>query len=648
MKKQIYSYALIKSFYDKGEDYIDSFWPFAVKIFPSEKTFLSLDTIQTKIKKDFEIKIPLHTLKTILKKAKKKDYLDQKKERFILKDTGLKYQNKLETDKEVERRITSLFIDIKEYLNQHGIIKSKSQIESNFLFFVRKNISSIVECFNPSLASRRPRITKATIFERQLIEYIDLADKQKPEHYKTLQDIILGSIISTILSTQEETEVIEIKKRNFKNSKVILDTSFIFSLLGLSRRQFHEPAKELFDLLKKHKFKIKIYSFTIDEICRVINGYAREGYRYPVNIRIDDSLYSSLKRKGWKKSDAKEFIMNIEDTLSSSGIHIELVKDIDLENYNPKDNKLRNKIRRYKPDQGLFFQNHDLAALERTKQLRREPVRKIEDARVFFLASDKRLSKFNLYEMGHRENGTMCEVILDSLITTILWLKDPSAKVSLKSLIGIHSRDLFVKRRIWEQFYETIKKLKQEKKVKEEAISMLFYDNYIEDVLSEFDDTEKDEITPEFVLEEIEKASKLPEKKVKRIVKEKEKEFLNRLEEEISKKAQEKDEEWLKKQNKIKEKVLKSAEKSSNYKSLFYTSILSITILIVMLCIYLMLNKWGIPHILSWLIPFFFGGSGIGGIWTKLRKHFKKTLLNSIYIKKLREIGLDGVEEETS
>ncbi|MFW6129976.1 MAG: hypothetical protein ACOC56_02255 [Atribacterota bacterium] len=648
MKKQIYSYALIKSFYDKGEDYIDSFWPFAVKIFPSEKTFLSLDTIQTKIKKDFEIKIPLHTLKTILKKAKKKGYLDQKKERYILKDTGLKYQSKLETDKEVDRRITSLFIDIKEYLNQQGIIKSKSQIESNFLFFVRKNISSIVECFNPSLASSKPKIKKATIFERQLIEYIDLADKQKPEHYKTLQDIILGSIISTILSTQEATEIMEIKKRKFKNSKVILDTSFIFSLLRLSRQQFYEPAKELFDLLKKYEFKIKIYSFTVDEICRVINGYARDGYRYPVNIRIDDSLYSSLKRKGWKKSDAKEFIMNIEDTLSSSGIHIELVKDIDLENYNPKDNKLRNKMRRHKPDQGLFFQNHDLAALERTKQLRREPVRKIEDARVFFLTSDKRLSKFNLYEMGHRENGTMCEVILDSLITTILWLKDPSAKVSLKSLIGIHSRDLFVKRRIWEQFYETIKKLKQEKKVKEEAISMLFYDNYIEDVLSEFDDTEKDEITPEFVLEEIEKASKLPEKKVKRIVKEKEKEFLNRLEEEISKKAQEKDEEWLKKQNKIKEKVLKSAEKSSNYKSLFYTSILSITILIVMLCIYLMLNKWGIPHILSWLIPFFFGGSGIGGIWTKLRKHFKKTLLNSIYIKKLREIGLDGVEEETS
>ncbi len=76
-----------------------------------------------------------------------------------------------------------------------------------------------------------------------------------------------------------------------------------------------------------------------------------------------------------------------------------------------------------------------------------------------------------------------------------------------------------------------MRKLKQEEIVDDKAISMLFYHNYIEESLRELDEIQIDGITPEFVLEEIEEASKLREEAEQR----REKEFIQHLAEEVSK-----------------------------------------------------------------------------------------------------------------
>jgi len=209
-----------------------------------------------------------------------------------------------------------------------------------------------------------------------------------------------------------------------------------------------------------------------------------------------DTLYSSLNKQGWTKTRAKEFVANIESILQENGIEIEWEEDIDLNTYSPKNEDLRNLIREYKPLQSVYHQNHDLAAIEKIEELRGKPIRKIEDSKVFFLTSDIRLSRLNFTKMGHKENGTVCEAYLDRLLTNILWLKDPCMELPLKSIIAAYSRDLFIKRRIWDKFYEALQQLRQEKKVDDENISTLFYHGYIEDILKDIDEQESDKITP--------------------------------------------------------------------------------------------------------------------------------------------------------
>lgn len=286
-------------------------------------------------------------------------------------------------------------------------------------------------------------------------------------------------------------------------------------------------------------------------------------------------------------------------------------------------------------------------AIEKVEEIWGKPVRKIEDLKVFFLTSDVRLSRFNFIEMGHRENGTISEVILDRLLTNILWLKNPSTELPLKSIIAAYSRDLFIKRRIWDRFYEILQQLKQEEKVEDEKISTLFYHGYVENLLRGFDEGEQEKITPEFVLEEVEKATKLREKMQEKEIKEKEKEFLQQLKSAVFKKEQEKEKEWLEKIQNIKSNLRRSSERNAFYYSIFCTSLLTLFLLMIMYPIYFLFNKVKIIGLLELYLLILIGGSsGIFGLWKGFRTYLEKKWANYLYNKKLNEVKLDQEEKD--
>jgi cation transport ATPase len=177
--------------------------------------------------------------------------------------------------------------------------------------------------------------------------------------------------------------------------------------------------------------------------------------------------------------------------------------------------------------------------------------------------------------------------------------------------------------------------------VEDENISMLFYHSYIEDVLREFDETEADKITPEFVLEEVEKAAKFKEKKIERTLREKEGEFLQQLKEAVSKKGQEDETKLLERLEKIKNSLKESAERKAKRDSWIYASVLTLLVLALIYGLYLACKKGGAIEFLTVVLPLIIGGSGIIGVWTKIRRRLKNKLSNHIYKQKLKETRLD-------
>ena len=657
MDRSIYTYALIKSLYDQGHDYIDSFWPFAIGVIPAEID-VEAGFVQRELNGKYGFKIPLHVLEIILTRAKRRGCVEKKDEkRYKLTEKGRVYLDKLETEKQVERRINNLLEDMKKFFQKGNLPLNVDQINDLLLSFLQKNIEYFVEFINPSIAVAKLAIPSIGSQDNLLIEYIKLAEEKKPENYNTLQEMVFGSIISVVLYIEEPSEITEIRRRKFRHRQIFLDTNFVFSILELHNHKFNEPAKELFILVKRYGFDIKVFDFTVNEICRVINKYISESHRYPITVGVD-TLFSSLKRKGWTKTDTREFIADIENILKNNGIKIERT-NINLDTYEPKNKELRDLMGAYKPWQELFNRNHDLASIEKIIEFRGKPVRRIENSKACFITSDVRLCKFNLREMGHKENGTVCEAVLDRVLTNILWLKDPSIKLPLKAIIAAHSRGLFIKRRIWDKFYDALQQLKKEGKADDEKISNLFYHGYIEDVLREFEEPEADKITPEFALEEIEKAAQYKEELRKRKIKELEKakdeeierkikqqegEFIQRLKKTVSNRELEKETEWLGRIEEIKKKIRNRAEKSTKrvffWKKTFFVAI--ITILFAVCLIKYGWDVFDIPRIIFMLILAIIGGAGISikRLWQK----GEEKCYTKIYNKKIKELGLHEYE----
>lgn len=505
MNGPLLTYALVKSLYTQNRDFTDTFHPIVIKAFQKGK-YYNINEIKEFLKDSYGLDIPYHAIETILKRLIRLEYLENinNNSNFILTNKGITYQSKIETDKNIERKINALIDDIKEYFKENNIYLNSESINKLLQTFLQKNISLLVQFINPSaetLSSTQFNNEK----EKYISKYFRIVQKKKPEHYEILKEMVLGSIVSTILYSQDTTSMNEMGRRKFRNVQIFLDSNFLFSILDMDHPELSEPAKELFELLKKEKFTLKVFSFTVDEICRVVKNYLPERYRYPDKFKID-SIYGSLKAKGWDKVEVMEFIMNINEILERKGIQIKEL-DINLSSYKPHNEDLLKSIKKYKPSQPIRSSNHDIAAIEKIKKFRGCAIRNLEDCKYIFLTSDLKLSRFNFYEMNHKDNGTVSEVIQDRLLTNILWLKNPDIELPLKSIIALHSKDLFIQRNVWEKFSEVITELYKQKALEEEKLSALFYHEHVEDVLREFDESEVDKIDSKFVIELAQKVS---------------------------------------------------------------------------------------------------------------------------------------------
>jgi len=638
MKSIIYSYALTMSFYDRGQDYIDSFLPFVLGAIKESGT---IKNIQGTLKQNYGMEMPSHVVTNVLNRAKRKRFAECDKERYQLTSQGIHHLEQLETEAEVERRLNALIGDITVFFGANNTPITENTVAELLSVFVSENLQPLIEYINPDVRIEL-NTRKLGKYNDLLVRYIRDSEKQKPDEFHTIQDIVFGSIISTILYARQPADFDRLMKR-FKRCQAFLDTNFIFSVLGLHTSEFNEPAEELLNLLKEAGFTIKAFDFTLNEMSRVLSSYPEEEHRYSQTVDVG-SVCSALKKRGWTKTQVAGLIANLEEVLSEKGISVEWDTGVDLNTFEPEENEgMRALFSQYKLYYTTLSQNHDVAAIEKIKQYRRHPVRQIHHCKALFLSSDNGLSRLNFIGMGHKDNRTVSEVILDRLLTNILWLRNPASNLPIKSIIAAHSRGLFVQRRIWKRFYEILKNLREQGKVQDENISMLFYHGYIGELLRRFDDSETDQITEEFTLEAIEEAAKFKEEEAAQLMREQEEHFLKRLKETAFETVIQKDREWLVAINDSKASIRRHAEKSTGKRLLRVRAVIAVG-LCVPFAVFLAAGDWsrfwqtisivmlGLG-VLQFLIP---------RLWDGVREKW----LNDLYTARLKEARLDTFEKE--
>jgi hypothetical protein len=643
MSKTLYTYALLKSLYEEKKDYIDGFWPFVLKVLSSAQDHPMLTKIQQLLKDQFGLDIPEHSLMSIITRAKRNGYIRQERKSFSITTKGISYLDSMEPEANIERRINEALRDIKAYLEQESqSAVPTEQVRNDLLSFVYENIDLTVEFCNPNRSGTLdiPKVAKAR--EIQLFKYFEMAQASKPAIYETLRDIVLGSAIS-VLACQRD--IAEANKR-FGKLEVFLDTNFLFCLMDLDFTEFCKPVHELFNMLQKYDFEIKVFDFTIEEMVGVLMRYVKEEQFYSRQVRVN-SIFSSLKQKGWTTEGIRDFVRKIEEKIWKIGVDIQPT-NIDLDHYEPKHEEYLVGILKYKPFQWDRNRNHDLAAIEKITEIRRgKPIRDIEISKAFFLTSDLRLAEFDYRELWHRERVTVCEVIPGEVLTNILWLKDPSisSEVPMKTVMYLHAQRNFVDRAVWRRFYENITNLKKDGSIQENDILMLLYDHHIESVLLKFDESEADKITPKFICDEVQSVRRRLDAETQGKL-EAQREMIQG---EFTKRELEKEEQWQMRMERIKNGVKAAAQKDSK-RFVDRASWLAVSAVAALLFVFLneITRHWDKIEPVAWVISVIMavGFSMFGRQFTlgKFRERFETKRFNKTYRTKLQEVGL---HEET-
>ena len=505
MKNELVQYALYKTLYDRNNNILECFYPFLLKSLLSGKLNNSFET-QERIKVNYDIQIPIHVLDRLcILGIEKKHIKSNSSERrncwpISLEENGNEFLDQLETESDVERKINYLSSNLSNYLEEFGI-QDNNKVTELLLAFIKKNNTDIYAYFLGG--DHTSSFIGLTDIESKILEYCMIINNKDPELYEILNQIFLGSVYESFLVLNEK-EIDGVINHNFINCKIYFDANFLFNLLGFHDKEYTLPAVELFAILAENKFQFRVFDFTLSEMTHLLRGYINEKNKYPRTIKID-SLYSTLKRYGKTDSDIIETIINLESTLSQKGI-VKKNTGIELEEYNAQNKELNEQLWKEKPYQPIYYHNHDIALLEKIKTIRAKKIFRFEDANCYVVTSDFKLARINHEKMGHETDSSIDEVILDRILTNLLFIKKPSAHVTLNSIISMFSKSMFVKRSVWEKFCIILNTLKGDGKIDDNQIVNLFYHNYVESVLIRINENES-VVTTEFVLEEIEKSN---------------------------------------------------------------------------------------------------------------------------------------------
>lgn len=171
MEKLAYTYALIKSCHEHEKDYVDAFCPLVLKVLQQSGECTD-SSIQKGLINDFDLKIPLHTLRTVLQRLVRKKYaLKKKEERYELTTLGLEHLGTFTDEGTVKRRLTELLDDLMQFLNNelNESLNIDQTQKKNFSLSFTKILNQYYIFSSPMVLRVNFRMTLLNVLKAKLI-----------------------------------------------------------------------------------------------------------------------------------------------------------------------------------------------------------------------------------------------------------------------------------------------------------------------------------------------------------------------------------------------------------------------------------------------------------------------------------------------
>jgi hypothetical protein len=289
----------------------------------------------------------------------------------------------------------------------------------SFVEFLDKNKNRLASFFATGHHVNGDRYDKLFIYHVQFLEYIEINNH---ELYKIAENIYLGSIVAGFLEAGLEMEA------KFSSNEVYyLDTPIVLRALNLQKDEETKPVLELLNLIKNTGGEIKVLSITIDEIHGILEKAITTYNNTTPTSTINEAVLRIQKNKPWL------ITLNgkLEDRLKQEfNISIVQISQAHKEKWSKSPDIKALKEARFRKGSA----EHDVWSYLYVRERRHGNVASFQKAKEWFLTTNKDLLNFNVEKAMSKG---VSETILPDVLTSLLWLKNPSQLVDKVKSVGL-------------------------------------------------------------------------------------------------------------------------------------------------------------------------------------------------------------------
>lgn len=468
----IASLALLKVSRDMGKDHLDTFLPMVLEaIRITNSNVVSVTDLQIVIENQFGLNIPQNAIETILHKAKRSDYLilsdgvfrpewsKFKALTFKQEQTrALKAQEQLNrsfreycssrhsqtlTIEDAETAIRSLF--------EKDQLKMAKAISGN-------KILTFEEEPKPLLTPSKSRPNGSEFLAASFVYFLQETQSSDLEF---LESVIKGYMLANALFLSDPAQY----EREFKQTSVYFDTSFLMQLLGFNGEATKAACLELTSLLNKAGVELKCFTHTKFEIIGILESCRQrirkdnmenvygQAYRQTINYFIE---------RDYGASDIDVFISQIDSKLKRYSVQIVTTPDFNKS----KQHQIDEEALEQKLSDGILYTmgeaaKRDVDSVSAIMRLRKgQQPQLIEDSIATFVTTNRKLVNMvdSFFRTEQLQGVFPC--ITDHSLTAILWLKQPASAPELpwKRVVANCSATLQPSDQLWSKYIRSLER----------------------------------------------------------------------------------------------------------------------------------------------------------------------------------------------
>lgn len=464
--------SVITSFHNRNKSVLDAFIPlveFGIATLEADKAagHYDIGTLQKTIIDETGVKINTASLTSILKKFERNNII-------VLMGGGAYFR--INADKRADQRLYCEAVNqhrrgtndfILKYKEYSGDTRNEDQLVSWIYEFVQDYCKYIV------VQNGDVRISAQDFMQyKQFVDFLKHINQRDNAATQTFIDIYYGFSLCGILDNNST----EIQNAKINDTTIYLDSNFILRLMDLQEEHACIETRELFQMLRENKAKLRIFNETVEEIKRVINYYYDY---YRANDQVCKAMFDTPEyisgvlgafyRRNLTFSQIDDIIDGIDSQIESFGLSIDYlsryrtnIKEADVDKlYETKYSKLadteRSEYRENKCRNYLSI----MQVIQYRRNMEKAIASCLGNSKFIFLTCDKKLCQF-----AHTkdENKKYPLVVNQELLANDMMLFDPQnfSSIAVKLMVSIYQESQYLNVHIIDDLSKTIVEVSKE------------------------------------------------------------------------------------------------------------------------------------------------------------------------------------------